>query len=114
PLRVPEVHIRPVVKESLGRGKAAPLDGAEKRRLVLGHGIHARPATDQQVDRVHVVLKRGGPETVLGSRSLLHEPSRYRRRARAGWPGMALPRRRARRWRGPGRAAARPGRATAP
>ena len=32
-LRVPEVHVRPVVKESLGRGKVAPLDGAEKRRF---------------------------------------------------------------------------------
>src|SRR4030095_11110863 len=39
-LRVPEVHVRPVVKESLGRGKVAPLDGAEKRRLVLRHGVH--------------------------------------------------------------------------
>ena len=76
PLRVLEVHVSAVAKEPFRRREVAPLDGAEKGRLVLGDGIHARPVLDEQVDRVHVVVERGGPQAVFRSRSLLQEQLR--------------------------------------
>src|SRR5215813_9685868 len=64
-LRVPEVHVGVVAEEPLRGLEAAPLDRAQKGRLVFRNGVEAGAGLHEHVDGLHVVVKARRPEAIL-------------------------------------------------